>query len=82
MLIYYKVYKVGETFQEVPPDSDLICIIYNTGQTDHCISINLDDNVLRKAPGNNGKNLVAVCPTCQNLHVLTNHAFVEGEKNQ
>lgn len=46
------------------------------------LKINLYDNVLRKVPGDNGGNLVAVCLTWQNTYVLTHQAFVDAKKNR
>lgn len=52
--ICYKGYHLGRTLWELLPNGPLDHVEYNSQPTDHCVTLNLEDRMLRKFPGYNG----------------------------
>lgn len=55
--------------QELLPHWTSDCVVYKSQQTDTCISINLDDQMLRKVPSDKRKNVATACVTAVNKNI-------------
>lgn len=55
--IYYKRYHLGRNFYKLMFTRTSVCeVAYYSRQTNHCVTINLDNQMLREVTGHNAQN--------------------------
>lgn len=65
--IYYKGCHWGRNFWKLLPTGTSDSVAYSSQQTDIFVTINLDDQILRKIPGYNQHNIMVACLPCHRV---------------
>lgn len=73
---FYKGFHLGRNFLKPLSTWSSDHLLYNSKLTDNCVSINLDDPILRKDPGYKGQNTAAVFLACHGMLCTGTHLFL------
>lgn len=79
---YYKGFHWGRNLQKPLSTWSSDRLLYNSKLTDDYVSINLDDQILRKVPGYKGQNTAAVFLACHGMLCTGTHLFLWVESYQ
>lgn len=71
--IYYRGFNLGRNFPELLVIGTSMYVVSGSQKIDHCVTINVDDQMLRKFPCYKGQNTMVACPTCHSVPYTNIH---------